>query len=71
VVSLVPPQTNNPNNDLILIENKHSASDGYSGNVYDINSASKNGIIYTSLDPSIFELKFPDNDIEGRVVGDR
>ena len=71
VVSLVPPQTNNPNNDLILIENKHLVADGYSGNVYDINSASKNGIIYTSLDPSIFELKFPDSDIEGRVVGDR
>ena len=71
VVSLVPPQTNNPNNDLILIENKHLVADGYSGNVYDINSASKNGIIYTSLDPSIFELKFPNSDIEGRVVGDR
>ena len=71
VVSLVPPQTNNPNKDLILIENKHRTSDGYSGNVYDIGSASKDGVIYPSLDPSIFELKYPNTDIEGLVVGDR
>jgi len=71
VVSLVPPETNNPNKDLILIENKHLVANGYSGNVYDINSASKDGIIYPSLDPSIFELKFPNTDIEGSVVGDR
>ena len=71
VVSLVPPETNNPNKDLILIENKHLVANGYSGNVYDINSASKDGIIYPSLDPSIFELKFPNTDIEGKVVGDR
>ena len=44
---------------------------GYSGNVYDITSATKDGIIYPSLDPSIFELKFPNTDIEGKVVGDR
>ena len=28
-----------------------------------------NGIYHTSLDPSMFELKYPDSDIEGRVVG--
>ena len=72
VVSLVPPEVNNPNQDLILIENKHKTSGGYSGNVYDITSASQEGIIYPSLDPSIFELKFPNgSDIEGKVVGDR
>ena len=71
VVSLVPPETNNPNKDLILIENKHLVANGYSGNVYDINSSSKDGVIYPSLDPSIFELKFPNTDIEGSVVGDR
>ena len=46
-------------------------ADGYSGSVYDITSATKDGIIYPSLDPSIFELKFPNTDIEGRVVGDK
>ena len=71
VVSLVPPEVNNPNKDLILIENKHSIQNGYSGNVYDIRTASQEGVIYPSLDPSIFELKFPNSDIEGKVVGDR
>jgi hypothetical protein len=71
VVSLVPPEANNPNKELILIENKHLQSDGYSGNVYDMSSATKDGIVYPSLDPSIFELKFPNSDIEARVVGDR
>jgi len=70
VVSLVPPEVNNPRKDLILIENKHKASDNYSGNVYDMDTASRDGIIYPSLDPSIFELKFPNSDIEGKVVGD-
>ena len=41
---------------------------GYSGNVYDVNSSIKNNILYPSLDPSIFEIKFPNNDISGRVV---
>ena len=71
VVSLVPPAENNPNNELILIENKFETGLGYSGNTYDMLSATKDGIIYPSLDPSIFELKNPDSDIEGRVVGDR
>ena len=71
VVSLVPPEVNNPNKDLILIENKHSVQNGYSGNVYDIRTASQEGVIYPSLDPSIFELKVPNSDIEGKVVGDR
>ena len=71
VVSIVPPEVNNPNQDLILIENKHKVVNGYSGNVYDLKSASQEGIIYPSLDPSIFELKFPNSDIEGKVVGDR
>ena len=71
VVSLVPPAENNPNNELILIENKFETGLGYSGNTYDMLSATKDGIIYPSLDPSIFELKNPNSDIEGRVVGDR
>ena len=71
VVSIVPPEVNNPNRDLILIENKYKVVNGYSGNVYDIDSATQEGIIYPSLDPSIFELKNPNSDIEGKVVGDR
>lgn len=41
---------------------------GYSGNVYDLQTATRNGVIYPSLDPSIFEVKFPNQDIRGRVV---
>jgi hypothetical protein len=50
------------------IENKYSTADGYSGNVYDIASATKHGILYPSLDPCIFEVKFPNQDIQGRTV---
>ena len=48
--------------------NLHERSKGYSGNEYDIAKAIKNNILYPSLDPSIFEVKFPNRDIEGRVV---
>jgi hypothetical protein len=43
-------------------------SAGYSKYAYDIKAATINGIIYPSLDPSIFEVKFPGADIAGRVV---
>jgi len=71
VISVVPPQDNNPNKNIVVIENKHKVSGGYSGNVYDLDSATRDGVVYPSLDPSIFELKLPNADIEGRVVGDR
>ena len=71
VISVVPPQDNNPNKNIVVIENKHKVSESYSGNVYDMDAATRDGIVYPSLDPSIFELKFPNIDIEGRVVGDR
>ena len=48
--------------------NLYDSDTGYSGNVYDLNSATRNGVVYPSLDPSIFEVKFPDQDIRGRVV---
>jgi len=53
----------------LRITNKYKTADGYSGNVYDINSANKGGIVYPALDPSIFELKYPLKDISGTVVG--
>lgn len=40
----------------------------YSPYSYDVQGAIKNGILYPSLDPSIFEIRFPDVDIQGRVV---
>ena len=53
----------------VQIVNKYDADAGYSGNLYDIRSATKEGVIYPSMDPSCFELKFPNLDIQGRVVG--
>ena len=53
----------------IKIVNKYQTSEGYSGNGYDIDGALKNGILYPSLDPSIFEVKFPLKDIRGEVIG--
>ena len=40
----------------------------YSSYSYNLNSATKQGVIYPSLDPMIFEVRFPDIDIYGRVV---
>jgi hypothetical protein len=48
--------------------NLYDTDFGYSGNIYDLQTATRNGVIYPSLDPSIFELKFPNQDIRGRVV---
>ena len=70
VGAIVPPTQDNPKNLSVLITNKFSTADGYSGNIYDINYATKDGIVYPSLDPSIFELKFPNIDIEARAIGD-
>ena len=49
-------------------EIKNAVASGYSDVVYDIEQATKNGIVYPSLDPSIFEVKYPNSDIKGRVV---
>jgi hypothetical protein len=39
----------------------------YSSNSYNIEAATKSKIVYPSLDPSVFEIKFPDTDIKGRA----
>ena len=52
----------------ILISNKAGTSLGYSPYAYDILGATQNNTIFPSLDPSIFEVKYPNNDIKGRVV---
>jgi hypothetical protein len=41
---------------------------GYSPYAYDINGATISNVVYPSLDPSIFEVKYPNTDIQGRVV---
>jgi len=40
----------------------------YSSNKYDIKNATKQGVVYPPKDPSIFEIKYTDLDIRGKVV---
>ena len=40
----------------------------YSNTSYNIEAATKNKMVYPSLDPSVFEVKYPNKDIKGRVV---
>jgi|LUMJ01.1.fsa_nt_gb hypothetical protein len=71
VASLAPPREDNTTQP-IVITNKYQASQGYSGNKYDVTEGGglKDGILYPALDPSIFEIKYPNTDIQGRVLGD-
>ena len=52
----------------VNITNKTGAILGYSEYAYDITGATQNNVIYPSLDPMIFEVKYPNNDIKGKVV---
>ena len=52
----------------ITISNKVGIQSGYSQYAYDIEGATQNQVVYPSLDPSIFEVKYPNNDIKGQVV---
>jgi hypothetical protein len=52
----------------IFIVNKAGTNQGYSQYTYDMTAATQNLVIYPSLDPSIFEIRYPDIDIKGRVV---
>ena len=52
----------------ISITNKSGTQSGYSLYAYNIPNATQNKVIYPSLDPSIFEIRYPNTDIKGRVV---
>lgn len=54
----------------VEVFNRYRFKDGadYNDYLYDINSATNNGIIYPSLDPCIFELRYPDRDIIGSAI---
>jgi hypothetical protein len=51
-----------------IINKQDSTGNTYSIYGYDISGATSNGIIYPSLDPSIFEVRYPNTDIQGRCV---
>lgn len=49
--------------------NNLTINDGnYSPHEYNMEQATYNKIIYPSLDPSVFELKYPDSDIKGAAI---
>ena len=52
----------------INFKNLAGIGQGYSVYAYDIEGATQNGTIFPSLDPSIFEVKYPNIDIKGQVV---
>ncbi len=52
----------------IKLDNKFGENSGYSKFKYNFEAATRNNTIYPSLDPSIFELKYPNTDIIGRIT---
>ena len=52
----------------IEFENLFDSDEGYAGNRYDLERAERQGVIYPSRDPSIFTIRFPNKDIEVRIV---
>jgi hypothetical protein len=51
-----------------IINKQDNAGTTYSQYAYDITGATRQGNVYPSIDPSIFEVRYPDTDIQGRVV---
>ena len=53
---------------VVNVEISNKQGGNYSLYGYDVKGATKNGVIYPSLDPAIFEVRYPDIDIQGRVI---
>jgi len=51
----------------IKFYNMFDSTRGYVPNIFNLDTATRGGIIYTSADPSIFELRIPNSDVFGRV----
>jgi hypothetical protein len=54
----------------VKIFNRYAYRDGadYNDFLYDIDAATMNGVVYPSLDPCIFEVRYPENDIIGSAT---
>ena len=50
------------------LEIVNKADGSYSQYSYDTEGATVNGVLYPSIDPMIFEVKFPNSDIVGKIV---
>jgi hypothetical protein len=51
-----------------IINKQDPSGVNYSPYGYDISGATRQGNIYPSMDPAIFEVRYPNTDIQGRVV---
>ena len=52
----------------ISVNNLTSTNGTYSSYAYDTRGATVNNVVYPSIDPMIFEVKYPATDIKGKVV---
>jgi hypothetical protein len=52
----------------VKISNLCGGDGNYSTNRYNIDEATKGKIVYPSLDPCVFEVKYPTKDIKGRAL---
>jgi len=50
------------------VEFTNKSGGNYSPYSYDVAGAIRNNVLYPSLDPAIFEIRYPDIDIQGRVI---
>jgi hypothetical protein len=53
---------------MVEVNNLYGAENGYSNNRYNIKQATVGKIVYPSLDPCVFEVKYPNKDIKGRAI---
>jgi hypothetical protein len=53
---------------VIKVNIENLAGGNYSSYGYDIQAATKQGVVYPSIDPCIFEVRYPESDIYGRIV---
>jgi len=52
----------------VKIYNLCGGDGNYSPNKYNVDEATKGKIVYPSLDPCVFEVKYPNKDIKGRAL---
>ena len=52
----------------VRFSNNYGINAGYSQYKYPFEAATRNGVIYPSMDPSMFEIKYPNSDIKGQVT---
>ena len=52
----------------IIFSNKTVNDGSYSSYAYDVEGATINDVLYPSIDPMIFEVKFSNSDIKGKIV---